>query len=127
MKPTVYIETTIVGHLTTRLPNDLTVASQMLATRKWWAETSQSFEICTSDVVLNEASRGERGKAMKDESIVEEVHRIREELLAEFGGDLRLLIADAQRRTDEAVRAGRTVLAARESGTIKRPEPRKVG
>ncbi|HEY1684813.1 MAG TPA: hypothetical protein VGG19_08625 [Tepidisphaeraceae bacterium] len=29
-KPTVYIETTIVGHLTSRLPNDPLVVGQML-------------------------------------------------------------------------------------------------
>lgn len=72
MNPSVYIETTIVGHLTSRLPNDLTVASQMLATRKWWLESRHQFEICTSAVVLNESSRGdseaaaERLAALKD-------------------------------------------------------------
>jgi hypothetical protein len=46
---------------------------------------------------------------MMDDPIVEEVHRIREEILAKYGGDLHALIADAQRRTEEAARAGRKV------------------
>jgi hypothetical protein len=73
MKPIVYIETTIVGHLTTRLPNDLLVASQMLATRKWWAESRQHFDICTSDLVLNEASRGDSEAAAERIAAIREV------------------------------------------------------
>lgn len=47
---------------------------------------------------------------MNDDLIVEEVHRIREQILAEYGGDLHLLIADAQRRTEEAAHGGRSIL-----------------
>jgi hypothetical protein len=64
---------------------------------------------------------------MKDDSIVEEVRRIREELLAEYGGDLPRLIADAQRRTEQAVRGGRQLFPSRQA---RAPEPhgtRKVG
>ena len=45
--------------------------------------------------------------------IVDEVHRIREEMLASYGGDLHALIRDAQRRTEEAAKAGRVVVADR--------------
>ena len=34
MRPSVYVETTVIGHLTSRLPGDAVVAGQMLATRK---------------------------------------------------------------------------------------------
>jgi hypothetical protein len=43
--------------------------------------------------------------------IVDEVHRIREQLLAKFGGDLHSLARDLQRRTEEARAAGKTVVA----------------
>lgn len=59
MKPTVYIETTIAGHLTSRLPGDAIVAGQMLATRSWWASAAQRYDLLTSDVVLNEAGQGD--------------------------------------------------------------------
>lgn len=59
MKPTDYIETTIIGHLTSRVPQDPLVAGQMLATRKWWDESRQHFELLTSDVVRSECSRGD--------------------------------------------------------------------
>jgi hypothetical protein len=56
---------------------------------------------------------------MNDDPIVEEVYRVREQLLARHGGDLRALMTDAQHRTEEAARAGRKVvaLASREPQT----------
>ena len=44
-----------------------------------------------------------------DNPIIAEIRRIREEMLAEYGGDLRALVKDMQRRTEEAARAGRKV------------------
>lgn len=59
MKPTVYIETTIAGHLTSRLPSDIVVAGQMLETRRWWKESRDQFELFTSQAVLKEVRRGD--------------------------------------------------------------------
>jgi hypothetical protein len=48
---------------------------------------------------------------MVDESpIVEDVHRIREEILAEYGGDIHALIHDMDKQTEELAKAGRTVV-----------------
>lgn len=57
---------------------------------------------------------------MMHDPIVEEVHRIREKMLAEYGGDLRALLAHMQRRTEEAARAGR-------KGVVARPPRRPEG
>src|SRR5665213_1781405 len=57
--PTVYIETTIIGHLTARLPNDPLVVGQMLATRKWWDEARLRFEILSSEAVRVEVAQGD--------------------------------------------------------------------
>jgi hypothetical protein len=46
---------------------------------------------------------------MKDDPIVDEVHEARQLLLAKHGGDLEALMVDAQRRTEEAGRCGRSV------------------
>ena len=59
MNPTVYIETTIIGHLTARLPKDPMVSGQMLTTRKWWNDARPRFQLLTSDVVRSESSRGD--------------------------------------------------------------------
>ena len=50
---------------------------------------------------------------MTNDPIVEEVHLIRAELLAQHGGDLRALLRDAQRRTEQAASAGRQVVTGR--------------
>ena len=58
---------------------------------------------------------------MIDDPIVDEVHRIREQILAEYGGDLHALIRDSQRRTDELAKAGRVVVT-RGPRPVQRPE-----
>ena len=53
---------------------------------------------------------------MTDDPVVDDVHRIRAELLADHGGDLESLLNEAQRRTEQAARAGREVV-------IRQPRP----
>lgn len=60
-------------------------------------------------------------------SIVEEVHRIRQEILAEYGGDLRLLIADAQRRTEEAERGGQPIHPQGHGRSPQQSKTKKAG
>jgi hypothetical protein len=48
---------------------------------------------------------------MVNNPIVDEVHQVREELLAKFGGDLHALARDIQRRTEEAHASGKNVVA----------------
>ena len=65
MPLSVFIETTIVGHLTSRLPSDTEVAGQMLATRRWWRDARQRFELFTSELVLDESARGDASAAQE--------------------------------------------------------------
>ncbi len=48
---------------------------------------------------------------MINDPIVEEVHRVRAEILARYKGDLTAYMRDVQRRTEEAARAGRKVVS----------------
>jgi hypothetical protein len=64
----------------------------------------------------------------EDNYIVEEVRRVREELLKRYGGDLRALMRDMQRQTEEAAAAGRPVVdlaARRRAQQSNPPEPTK--
>jgi hypothetical protein len=65
---------------------------------------------------------------MTENPIVEEIHRIREEILAEYGGDLSALIRDSERKTEELRKAGRAVVT-RGPRPVQQPQqpPRKVG
>ena len=94
MKPRVYIETTIVGHLTSRLPYDIVVAGQMLVTRQWWAESQSDFELFVSELVLREVSQGESTAAAErleavasipSAPILESAQQLTDSLIAQHG------------------------------------------
>jgi len=59
MKPTVYIETTVVSYLTARASNDPLVAGEMAETQKWWRDVGPDYDLTTSQLVIDEASRGD--------------------------------------------------------------------
>jgi hypothetical protein len=62
MNPTVYIETSIVSYLTAWRSRDLVRAAHQQVTCDWWA-TRGSFELFTSQFVLDEAAAGDEGPA----------------------------------------------------------------
>src|SRR5437867_2586113 len=59
VKPTVYIETSIVSYLTARPSRDLLVAAHQQLTVTWWDEQRTRYELFTSQVVLAEARAGD--------------------------------------------------------------------
>jgi predicted nucleic acid-binding protein len=65
MKPKVYIETSIISYLTARLSNDLVVAGQQKITQEWWDNQRSSYQLYTSQIVLNEAKLGDSIAAAK--------------------------------------------------------------
>ena len=54
---TVYIETSVVSHLTARRTNDMFVVVRQIATNEWWDTQSTHFELCNSAVTVEEAER----------------------------------------------------------------------
>lgn len=63
MKPTVYLETTIISYLAARPSRDLVTAAHQQITRDWWEQARHGFEIFISPVVLDEISRGDAAAA----------------------------------------------------------------
>ncbi len=59
MKPSVYIETTVVSYLTARPHRDIVVAAHQQLTREWWNGAADRYQLFVSDLVLWEASRGD--------------------------------------------------------------------
>ena len=55
----VYIETSIVSCLTARPTNNLLVAAWQKGTVDWWDTQRPRFDLCTSDVTLEEPGRGD--------------------------------------------------------------------
>lgn len=59
MKPTVYIETSIISYLTARYSRDLVIAAHQQITREWWETALPKCEAFISPIVIDEISRGD--------------------------------------------------------------------
>lgn len=59
MKPTVYLETTVVSYLTAWPSPDKRVAGHQETTKEWWATEAAKYRLVVSDAVIQEASGGD--------------------------------------------------------------------
>ncbi len=57
-KPTVYIETTVIGHIAAWDQTDVLVAARQIQSRRWWV-TRDRFELAVSQIVVDECSAGD--------------------------------------------------------------------
>ncbi len=72
-KPKVYIETTVVSYLVARASNNITVSDRQRLTRRLWEEYSDAFEFVTSDLVLEEAERGDPREAERRITLLDDL------------------------------------------------------
>lgn len=63
MKTRVYIETTVIGYLTSRPRQDVAVAGHQETTREWWQTAPDRFELLISQLVVQECSAGDQQAA----------------------------------------------------------------
>ena len=59
MKPTAYIETSVVSYLTARPSRDVVIAAYQEITREWWHTASNRFNLVASALVIEEARAGD--------------------------------------------------------------------
>ena len=59
MMERVYIETTFVSYLTARASRDLIVAGHQQITQDWWDTRRVDYDLCVSQLVLQEAGDGD--------------------------------------------------------------------
>ena len=64
MKPTAYIETTVISYLTALPSRDLILAAHQQVTREWWSARA-AFDLYVSQFVLDEASAGDSAAAAR--------------------------------------------------------------
>jgi hypothetical protein len=64
-KPAVYVETSVVSYLAARTSADLVISAHQLITRRWWADASTRYDLCTSALVYDEAQNGKPTLAAK--------------------------------------------------------------
>lgn len=63
MKPTLYLETTIISYLAAFPSRDLVVAAHQQITHEWWTEQRSYYELFVSELVIQEARRGDPNAA----------------------------------------------------------------
>jgi hypothetical protein len=59
MKRRLYLETTIVSYLTGRPSRDVVIAAHQELTRQWWETRSAAFDLLVSELVREEAAKGD--------------------------------------------------------------------
>ena len=57
-KPTVYIETTVIGHIAAWDQTDVLVYARQIQSRRWWA-IRERFDLAVSQVVIDECAAGD--------------------------------------------------------------------
>jgi hypothetical protein len=76
MKPSVYIETSILGYLTSRLSRELVTAAHQQQTQQWWDSRRQQFDLYMSELVVQEAGAGDPSEAKRRLAAVEDVSQL---------------------------------------------------
>ena len=65
MNPSVYLETSVIGYLTSWPREDPTIAGHQNTTKLWWSTADERFELFVSQLVVRECSDGDPD-AVKD-------------------------------------------------------------
>jgi hypothetical protein len=67
----VYIETTIPSYLTARPSRDIVQAARQQLTREWWDVERRNYDLCISQIVLDEAAAGDAGAAQRRMAVID--------------------------------------------------------
>ena len=70
MRPSVYVETSIISYLAARPSRDLIVAARQQVTHTWWRERRPVFDLYVSQVVLDEILAGDPDAAERRAALV---------------------------------------------------------
>jgi predicted nucleic acid-binding protein len=65
MKHSVYIETSVISYLTSKPSRNLIIAAQQEITREWWEVAEKRFDMYVSELVIEEAKKGDSTAAQK--------------------------------------------------------------
>lgn len=92
MKPALYLETSVIGYLTSRISRDLVTAGRQRLTREWWETRRGGYEVFVSPFVVDETDAGdaeaaaERAEALAGLPLIEpdeRADRLAERLMRE--------------------------------------------
>jgi hypothetical protein len=73
MKPSVYIETTVIGYLTSWPRKDVIVTGRQAVTKKWWQTAHEKFTLVVSQKVVDECAAGDATAAEERLRVIEDL------------------------------------------------------
>jgi len=71
LKPTVYLETSVIGYATSRISADLVTAARQHITRTWFEHAPATFRLFVSQFVVQEVSAGDAHAARERLKLLE--------------------------------------------------------
>jgi len=77
MKPTVYLETTVISYLTAWASRDVVRLAQQQQTREWWDNQRDNFELVCSELVEQQAPAGDQTAAADRLKIIKTLKLLR--------------------------------------------------
>lgn len=73
----VYLETTVIGHIVGRLHPDPTVLVRQQASREWWRTAATRYRLFISDLVITESGEGDADAAQERLAIIDKIDVLR--------------------------------------------------
>ncbi len=70
IKPTLYVETTVISYLVARPSNDASLVHRQHITQQLWEECAHDYEFVVSDIVISEILRGDAAAAQRRFDVV---------------------------------------------------------
>ncbi len=67
----IYIETTIPSYLTARPSRDIVQAARQQLTREWWDVKRRNYDLCISQIVLDEVAAGDAEAAQRRMAVID--------------------------------------------------------
>jgi len=71
-KPTVYVETTVIGHIAARQQADIIVAARQLSSQRWW-DLRDRYRLVVSQIVVDECAAGDSSAATDRLSLIRDL------------------------------------------------------
>ena len=97
-KPRVYIETSVVSYLTASPSRDLVMAANQQITQEWWQRRDR-FELVTSQLVVDEVSRGNSVAAQQRLDVLRQLDELR---ITTESGQLAQMLVDSHSLPESA-------------------------
>ena len=73
---TVYVETTVIGHVAGRVHRDPLIAARQHFARRWWPELCSKYHVFISELVVDESSDGDPAAAQERLQILQELETL---------------------------------------------------